>query len=126
MTYEFFTDSELRCKCGCGTLNMDSSFMTRLVDARRLAGIPFRIASGCRCPSYNARVSKAKGIPTTGRHIATDTRAATAVDIDTDTAQERGIILKACYDCGLVSAALTPGGRGLHVDAGPGPFLGME
>lgn len=126
MTYEFFSDDELRCRCGCGTHNMDASFMTKLVDARRLAGIPFRIACGCRCPAYNARLSKTKGIPTTGRHVATETKAATAVDIDTDTAQERGAIVKACMAVGLTSMAITPGGRGLHVDGGVGPFLGLE
>jgi uncharacterized protein YcbK (DUF882 family) len=48
-----FTLDEFTCKCGCGRNNMDKDFLKRLDLARDLAGVPFSINSGCRCPEHN-------------------------------------------------------------------------
>ena len=48
-----FTAAEFDCRCGCGLNNMESGFMDKLWTAREMAGIPFVITSGARCPAHN-------------------------------------------------------------------------
>jgi len=50
-----FSLAEFVCPC-CGRQNMGEAFLERLDYARDLAGVPFRITSGYRCPRHNARV----------------------------------------------------------------------
>jgi len=51
-----FSEDEMRCNCGCESLDMDATFITRLEKARKIAGIPFRITSAFRCSKYNSQV----------------------------------------------------------------------
>lgn len=69
--WQYFTEDELRCKCGCGEVMMNPSFMHRLDDMRRKAGFPFVVTSGYRCPDYNDRVSSTgpDGPHTTGKAV---------------------------------------------------------
>ena len=72
MGYEFFTDDELRCRCGCERMEMDDYFMgSVIVPLRSLLDFPFIVASGYRCPKYNNRISTTgkNGPHTTGRAI---------------------------------------------------------
>ena len=52
---ENFTDDELKCQC-CGDLRFDHAFRIKLNVARRIAGIPFVVSSGYRCPTHNEAV----------------------------------------------------------------------
>lgn len=52
--YEFFTESEMSCRCGCGYLPKHSC-MIKLVSLRKLIG-PLQITSGARCASYNRSI----------------------------------------------------------------------
>jgi hypothetical protein len=57
--YMFFSADELRChcgKCGYGQNDMDSFFMSALIDLRMDAGFPFRVYSAYRCPEWDAAV----------------------------------------------------------------------
>lgn len=54
--YPYFSQEEMRCKCGCGGLPKDA-FMKRLVTIREEADFPFIITSGFRCPLYNEEVA---------------------------------------------------------------------
>jgi len=63
-----FTDKEFLCKC-CHTLpegGMAKELITGLealraaVSAKLCTDTPLRVVSGYRCPTYNAKVSKAK------------------------------------------------------------------
>ena len=74
-TYEFFSDEELTCQCGCGRMEMDAQFMRKVVNARGALGVPFIVTSAYRCPEHNNRVSKSgyNGPHTIGR--ALDIRA---------------------------------------------------
>jgi len=54
--YRFFTEKEMRCKCGCGHLP-EHDFMEALDAMRAEAGFPFVIASGARCSDYNNQIS---------------------------------------------------------------------
>ena len=58
-----FKREEFNCHC-CGIEKMDDEFLRRLDQARDLAGVPFGILSGYRCPKHNAEVgSKALNHP---------------------------------------------------------------
>jgi zinc D-Ala-D-Ala carboxypeptidase len=76
----FFQPSEFVCKCGCGLILPVETHMDMLLEARRLAGIPFLIVSGTRCPVHNARSGGKPGSDhltgqgTDIRVLASDTR----------------------------------------------------
>jgi len=65
MEYEFFKETELRCKCECNRADMNADFMESLIDLRRALRIPFVLTSAFRCPEYNNKVS---GTGTGGPH----------------------------------------------------------
>jgi zinc D-Ala-D-Ala carboxypeptidase len=72
--WEFFSNAELKCKCGkCGSTGneMDDQFMLKLTALRRLLGFPFIISSAYRCPAHNNAVSKtgSDGPHTTGKAV---------------------------------------------------------
>ena len=50
-----FSASEFKCPC-CDKQQMDWSFTEKLDYARNIAGIPFIITSGYRCPAHNQAV----------------------------------------------------------------------
>ena len=57
-----FKPSEMTCECGCGLNNTDLRLMQILEQIRSHFGDkPVYITSGCRCPSYNARVGGIAG-----------------------------------------------------------------
>jgi hypothetical protein len=51
--YPYFKAEEFTCKCGCGLNLITDNFISKLFSARMLAGFPFIISSGCRCPDHN-------------------------------------------------------------------------
>lgn len=51
--WDHFWRHELECRCGCGQMNMDDSFMLKLVDVREAYGSPMIITSGYRCPEHD-------------------------------------------------------------------------
>ncbi len=69
--WEYFTEDELKCRCGCGKVEMDPYFMDKLHALRRVLGFSLPITSGYRCPNYNKRISKTgfNGPHTTGRAV---------------------------------------------------------
>jgi zinc D-Ala-D-Ala carboxypeptidase len=61
-----FDIQEFACK-HCGQVHMDSSFLEMIDEARRLAGIPFVVNSGYRCPEHNAAVGSTSENHTSGK-----------------------------------------------------------
>jgi uncharacterized protein YcbK (DUF882 family) len=53
---KFFKENEFACKCGCGFNNINPQLVLALDMARRDAGVPFSVSSGCRCEKHNKRV----------------------------------------------------------------------
>lgn len=49
-----FSYREFRCK-HCGANEINTGFVQQLQKAREIAGIPFLIMSGYRCPEYNQK-----------------------------------------------------------------------
>lgn len=69
--YKFFTDDELRCRCGCGKMEMNSRFMGLVIEMRLELDTPFNVTSAYRCPQYNQQVSSTgvRGPHTYGRAL---------------------------------------------------------
>lgn len=103
-----FSEEEFRCKCGCGTCVMNEEFIVRLDFARYIAGIPFNITSGFRCPEHNEKVG--------GKSNSAHTRGF-AADISTPYSGDRFIILDALLDVGFTRFGVMD--KALHVDGDP-------
>lgn len=74
MEYKFFTNEELKCKCGaCSSSGdeMSDEFMRKIETLRVLLGFPFIVTSAYRCPAYNYDISNTgyNGPHTTGKAI---------------------------------------------------------
>ncbi|HET9843155.1 MAG TPA: D-Ala-D-Ala carboxypeptidase family metallohydrolase [Gammaproteobacteria bacterium] len=69
--WEYFSQEELQCRCGCRQMHMKNSFMVKILSLRKLLQFPFKVTSAYRCPSYNQYVSTSglQGPHTTGRAI---------------------------------------------------------
>jgi len=92
-----FDKSEMQCKCGCGTDWVSHEFIMKLQKAREIANIPFKIISGCRCPSRN----KHEGGTYNSDHITTDSNACEAADIVCSNSHDRFIMIKAGLEAGF-------------------------
>lgn len=57
---EYFTDIELRCRCGCGLLPPEKS-VERLYALRILLGVPLKITSAARCRRHNKKCGGKSG-----------------------------------------------------------------
>tara|TARA_Y100000310_G_scaffold266404_1_gene277877 strand:- start:1411 stop:1770 length:360 start_codon:yes stop_codon:yes gene_type:complete len=105
-----FTESELQCPC-CGNVEMDSTFMATLQRVREQCAFGFKVNSGYRCESHNAKVSKnSKNDHTRGK----------AVDIHMTDRYDRARILKNLLDTGYfndiaISKTFIHIGRGMGV-----------
>lgn len=71
MNWEYFSEDELKCRCGCGKADMDPYFMQKLHALRKTLNFPLLVNSGFRCPDYNTKVSNTggNGPHTTGRAV---------------------------------------------------------
>ncbi len=87
-----FDSSEFVCPCGCGYDKIDQSHIDLLEDARKWAGIPFHINSGCRCFAHNAQIG---GVDSSA-HVN-----GFASDIRVSGSKERYKILTALIDSGF-------------------------
>jgi len=64
-TKEYFKDSELACKCGCGAMPEEIA-VERLYALRLIYRNPIRITSGKRCSDHNANIGGSKH----SKHVA--------------------------------------------------------
>ena len=108
----YFEASEFACPCGrCdgGAGRMSPALLERLDAAREVAGLPFVINSGYRCPDHNRAVG--------GVADSAHTRGY-AVDIRCAGSRERFAMLRALLEVGFRRIELAP--TWLHVDCDPG------
>ena len=54
--YSYFTEDEMRCKCGCGTLIVQPLHFFRMNLLRHAINSPLTPSSWCRCPDHNQAV----------------------------------------------------------------------
>lgn len=68
---KYFSEAEMRCKCGCGRADMSPGFMFKLDSLRERYGKPLIVTSGFRCAEHNLKVSEtgSAGPHTTGRAV---------------------------------------------------------
>ena len=95
--YPNFKETELRCRCGCGTNRISKRLMDMLQQARTLAGTPFVINSGCRCTRHNSTVSNSQN----SDHISNENNICFGVDIACTNDRARFRILKALFEVGF-------------------------
>ena len=114
-TIEYFTEDEFTCQCGCNCCNVSLPFLNKLVEARKIAGIPFNISSGCRCKKHNA--SKEVGGEEDSLHISSTLRECEAADIECNTDRKRGIILRALFESGLSHIGINFKQSFIHTDS---------
>ena len=90
---KYFTLDEFDCPSHKGSgVNMDSSFLAKLEEAREIAGIPFKITSGYRTKTHNKEVG---GVPNSSHLIGV------ASDIAVSSGSERYTILNALIKAGF-------------------------
>ena len=88
----YFSDRELKCKCGCDSINMDPNFMFMLDKARSIDGKPWKINSAYRCSKHNASVGGKK----TSAHLH-----GCAVDVSAPTSARKYEIVSAAMAAGF-------------------------
>ena len=99
----------MTCKCGCGEIDMDQKFMSKLDLARDIAGTPFVVNSGYRCETYNAS-DAVKGKPGSA-HLE-----GLAADIKSVGSRKRYRIIKGLVDAGFTRIGIGFNDGFIHVD----------
>ena len=107
----YFTNSEFKCRCGCGMdiKDMDQTLTEKLDLARSIAKVPFNITSAIRCDKHNEAVG---GLLVNSSHLK-----GYAVDIEATSSRAR---YKIVY--GLIKAGFNRIGiykTFIHVDNDP-------
>lgn len=103
---KFFSDKELKCKCGCNKVDMDEDFMRMLNKARSIAGKPWKVNSAYRCAEHNAKVGGKKN----SAHVL-----GCAADISAPTSQKKFEIVTAALQAGFTRIGI--GSNFVHLDA---------
>ena len=52
----YFSDTEIRCKCGCKGVKLNHIFDQKLFKLRKDVGVPMIVNSCCRCEKHNKAV----------------------------------------------------------------------
>ena len=90
---KYFTLDEFDCPSLPNSgKNMDTNFLTKLEEAREIAGVPFKITSGYRTKEHNEAV---------GRVANSSHLIGVAADIAVSSGSERYIILNALLKAGF-------------------------
>lgn len=105
---DYFDRSEFTCRCGCGLNLLQDSLSVRIDRARGVAGVPFVITSGTRCPVHNR---KEGGSPDSA-HLTGH-----AADIAGVSPRERFLIVKGLIEAGFTRVGVYP--WGVHCDTDP-------
>ena len=99
-----FLSEEFACAC-CSEEHMEMLFISKLQEARTIAGIPFKINSGYRCKKHNIEV----GGTNTSSHTL-----GRAADISAPDSSKRFTILSALLEAGFTRLGI--GDAFIHVD----------
>lgn len=103
--FNYFDYSEFECSC-CKMNLTDENFILYLDKARELAGIPFVITSGYRCPKHNDDIG---GVYNSSHTLGL------AADIACDNSRDRFKIIDALIAVGFRRIGIS--NEFLHVDA---------
>ena len=90
---KYFTLDEFDCPSLPNSgKNMDTNFLTKLEEAREIAGVPFKITSGYRTKEHNKEVG---GVPNSSHLIGV------AADVSVSGGHDRYVILNALIKAGF-------------------------
>jgi uncharacterized protein YcbK (DUF882 family) len=90
---KYFTLDEFDCPSLPNSgKNMDTNFLTKLEEAREIAGVPFKITSGYRTKEHNEEVG---GVPNSSHLIGV------AADVSVSSGHDRYVILNALIRAGF-------------------------
>ncbi len=117
---EYFTDKELKCRCGCGARPKEEAVI-KLYALRILYGKPIFVNSGARCAAHN----KLEGGKYNSRHVTkwkrkvksgilVPVRMADAFDLAT-TAKTEGKLIRLAVECGFNGIGIKDNNF-LHID----------
>ncbi len=112
----FFKDNELKCKCGCGTLNIDPVFLEALNLIRVDYGKPMVVNSGSRCIAHN----KAVGGAPKSYHIG-EGKECCAIDIKRPNGADTWKLIYCAMKHGL---SVRVGKNFIHLDGRDKPTFG--
>jgi uncharacterized protein YcbK (DUF882 family) len=104
---KYFNKDEFTCKCGCGKIDMDEDFISKLDLSREISKTSYVINSGYRCKDHNADVG---GKPDSA-HLK-----GVAADIKTDGSRKRFLVLKGLIDAGFNRIGIDLNKGFIHVD----------
>ena len=104
MSFKYFKREEFTCP-DCGQNEIKDELIEKLDKAREIAGVPFVITSGFRCPKHNKEIG---GSPTSS-HLK-----GLAADIKTSNSRERFKILDALLKVGFKRIGI--GENFIHAD----------
>ena len=92
---EYFSDDELRCRCGCRKAP-DRRFIERLYALRLILGFPLNISSGARCLDHNREVGGSEG----SFHLVG------AVDVNKYDIEREGLIIQTAIKVGMTGIGI--------------------
>lgn len=107
ITWPHFSESELRCRCGCGAIDMDPAFMDMLEGLRVEADFAFHVSSAYRCAEHP--VEKIKSGERLGAH-----RLGRAMDIGLSRGPQRHKLLRIATSTGFLGIGV--GDSFIHLD----------
>ena len=108
----YFTENELRCKCGCGVYFFDESVLDALNAIRGACGFPFPVHSGYRCPEHPIEAAKVASGRPVGAHSS-----GKAVDIGVERERAHRLIQVALeHGCPRIGVNQRGDGRFIHLD----------
>jgi uncharacterized protein YcbK (DUF882 family) len=112
----YFSDDELRCKCGCGQLGPNGYFdphaLTQLNKIREAVGFPLAVASAYRCANHPIEADKIRS----GRPVGAHTTA-TAVDIGVSRKSAHRLLQAALsHNCPRIGVNQRGSTRFIHLD----------
>jgi zinc D-Ala-D-Ala carboxypeptidase len=109
--WKYFTEDEVRCKCGCGEVGMDENTMLGLDQLRAHLGFPLIITSGYRCKAHNSAVGGADS----SKHVL-----GTALDISVNREDAIQLLENARrYGFNGIGVSQKGKSRFIHIDSRP-------
>lgn len=104
---KYFSDEEQSCNCGCNLKIYNPTLNDMIVQARRIANIPFEVTSWTRCEYWNRKVG---GSPTSS-HIE-----GKAIDIKFKNNVDLFNIVSALMKVGFVRVGINYDSKFVHCD----------
>jgi hypothetical protein len=110
---QYFTPSEMECKCGCGVSALHPTTLKKLDLMRIYLGYSIGVNSACRCAIHNRSVG---GSPKSS-HIATENLHSYAIDLRCKNSEMRMEMVEAAIRFGFHRIGIYE--NFIHVDDDP-------